>query len=296
MKRFIKIMMVAAAALLAVSCYEDFLKDYEFSAVYFASQKPMRTIIAGGDPTIEVGVAISGKREVDPNDWATFEISLIDMVGSGLVLLPENYYTLSDPTTMKVKKSNLPLAVVKLTLTDDFFADPLSTTKYYGLPFHITGASTDSVLTDKSTTVVAIKYASSWSGTYCVKGSISELDGTGAPVSTVEYGDTELSSTFTRATATLSKDIVVVGGVGNTFPAAAGDMIVLTFGADGALTVDSAPGGIVLSEASGSYAMNGDRLQVNLSYKFTKGTKDYAVTETLLRRQDPAKDLYFEEW
>ncbi|MBQ7194688.1 MAG: DUF1735 domain-containing protein, partial [Bacteroidales bacterium] len=200
MKRFIKIMMVAAAALLAVSCYEDFLKDYEFSAVYFASQKPMRTIIAGGDPTIEVGVAISGKREVDPNDWATFEISLIDMVGSGLVLLPENYYTLSDPTTMKVKKSNLPLAVVKLTLTDDFFADPLSTTKYYGLPFHITGASTDSVLTDKSTTVVAIKYASSWSGTYCVKGSISELDGTGAPVSTVEYGDTELSSTFTRAT------------------------------------------------------------------------------------------------
>ena len=288
--------MVAAAALMVVSCYEDFLTDYEFSAVYFASQKPLRTVISDRNATIEIGVAISGKREVDPSDWATFEISFPDLVGSGLTLLPEDYYTLSDPSKMTVKKSNLPIAVVKLTLTDAFFADPLSTTKHYALPLRIVDSSLDSVLVGKESTVVAIKYASQWSGTYCVSGTIDELDGTGGVVSSTKYGDLELASTYTRTTSTVSKDNVVVAGIGNTFPAAASELISLTFGADGALTVGTAPGGVPLSEATGSYAMSGDRLQVNLSYKFTKGTKDYAVTETLLRRQDPEKDLYYEEW
>ena len=83
--------------------------------------------------------------------------------------------------------------------------------------------------------------------------------------------------------------------MGNTFPAAAGERIKLTFGADGALTVASVDGGLAVTEATGTYTA-GDRLKIDLSYKYVKGTTEYAVQETLLRRQDPAKDLYFEEW
>ena len=172
---------MAAAALAAVSCYDSFLEDYDFSACYFASQKPLRTVISDRDMSIEVGVAISGKREVDPNDWAEFEISLPELVGTGLALLPEDYYTLSDPSRMTVKKANLPLAVVKVSFTDAFYADPLSTTKHYALPFRIIDSSLDSVLVDKAATVVAVKYESTWSGTYCVQGTIKELDALGEP-------------------------------------------------------------------------------------------------------------------
>ena len=295
MKKILKIAMIAAAALAAVSCYDSFLEDYDFSACYFASQKPLRTVIADRDMSIEVGVAISGKRNVDVTDWAEFEISLPELVGTGLTLLPEDYYTLSDPSKMTVKKANLPLAVVKVSFTDAFYADPLSTTKHYALPFRIVNSSLDSILVDKDATVVVVKYASTWSGTYCVQGTIQELDALGDPVSTAKYGSTELNTTYTRSTTTLSKNEIVVEGMGNTFPAAAGERIKLTFGADGALTVASVDGGLAVTEATGTYTA-GDRLKIDLSYKYVKGTTEYAVQETLLRRQDPAKDLYFEEW
>ena len=60
--------------LLMTSCYEEYAKDYEYSTTYFASQKPLRTVIADRDMSIKVGVAIGGKREVDTGDWAEFEI------------------------------------------------------------------------------------------------------------------------------------------------------------------------------------------------------------------------------
>ena len=35
---------------------------------------------------------------------------------------------------------------------------------------------------------------------------------------------------------------------------------------------------------------------MNLEYTFEKDGKKYAVKEILVRRQDPANDLRFEEW
>ena len=38
--------------LLMTSCYEEYAKDYEYSTTYFASQKPLRTVIADRDMSI----------------------------------------------------------------------------------------------------------------------------------------------------------------------------------------------------------------------------------------------------
>lgn len=295
-KKIFKIAAVMAVAVASVSCYEDYLSDYDYSAVYFASQKPLRTIIADRDMTIDVGVAISGKRNVDPKDWAKFEINMFNMVGSGHVLMPEEYYTLSDPEMMKVKKSNLPIASVTVSFTDEFYADPLSTTDYYAIPFSIVESSLDSILTEKSSTVVAVKYISSFHGTYLVKGKIDELDDSDDVVGSQEYGSHELSATtYARSTVTLARDKIVVNGLGDTFPAKSDEKIELTFGEDGAITAGTAEGGISLLSASGSYT-EGENLKIDLSYTYVKEGKKYAVTETLLRRQDPSKDLIFEEW
>lgn len=295
MKNIIKITALTALVLSAVSCYEDYIEDYQFSAVYFASQKPLRTIISDRDMTIDVGVAIAGKREINPNDWAKFEISLYDLVGSGFELMPEEYYELESPNKMSVKKENLPIASVTVKFTDAFYADPLSTTNHYAIPFGIVASSCDSILVDKRTTIVAVKYISNYHGTYLVKGKIDTLDGSDQVVSSVNYGSHELASTYTRSTVTMAKDKIVVEGLGNTFPAKADEKLLLTFGSNGSLTVEAAEGGIGILSAAGSYTP-GENLKIDLSYDFVKEGVKYHVEEALVRRQDPYKDLYYEEW
>ena len=58
----INILYCVLCVLLISSCYEDYTKDYNYSTAYFASQKPLRTVIADRDMPIRVGVAI-GERE-----------------------------------------------------------------------------------------------------------------------------------------------------------------------------------------------------------------------------------------
>ena len=51
---------------------------------------------------------------------AKFVIDPALVEGSGKVLLPNNYYTLSDPEYFRVRKSNLPVADVRIDFTEAF--------------------------------------------------------------------------------------------------------------------------------------------------------------------------------
>ena len=106
----INILYCVLCVILMSSCYEDYTKDYNYSTAYFASQKPLRTVIADRDMQIRVGVAIGGKREVDMNDWAEFEIDPALLTGTGLEVLPKEYYTLSDNNLFRVSKNTLAVA------------------------------------------------------------------------------------------------------------------------------------------------------------------------------------------
>ena len=61
MKR-LNILWIGLISILMTACYDDYEKDYDKSSVYFASQKPLRTLVADTDMSIKVGVAIGGKR------------------------------------------------------------------------------------------------------------------------------------------------------------------------------------------------------------------------------------------
>ena len=87
----INILYYVLCVLLMSSCYEDYAKDYDYSTTYFASQRPLRTVIADRNMQIRVGVAIGGKRDVDMNDWVEFEIDPALLAGTGLEILPKEY-------------------------------------------------------------------------------------------------------------------------------------------------------------------------------------------------------------
>ena len=57
MKR-LNILWIGLISVLMTACYDDYEKDYDKSSVYFASQKPLRTLVADTDMSIKVGVAV----------------------------------------------------------------------------------------------------------------------------------------------------------------------------------------------------------------------------------------------
>lgn len=289
---------VLMTALLMTSCYKDYIHDYDYSAVYFASQKPLRTVISDRNMTIDVGVAIGGKREVDMNDWATFTIDETLLEGTGLTLLPKEYYTLSDETTMRVLKNTLPVASVTIHFTDAFYNDANTMKLHYALPFKIKASSLDAILTGKETSIVAIKYISTYHGTYYVKGTVTEVDDNGVAIGDPKaYSNADLSKNITRNLSTVSKNILEREGLANLKTGTANEKLKITFNEDNTLKVETADGGVAISNGSGSYEYNSDGvLTLSLTYVYEKSGKKYKVVETLIRRQDPLKDLRFEEW
>lgn len=299
--KLVKIIMMILSLICLSSCYEDFIDDYAYSVTYFSTQKPMRTVIADRDMTIKVGVSIGGKRTVDMNDWAKFEIDPSLLAGTAFTLLPEEYYTLSDDNTFRVSNENLPIADVVISFTDAFYADPYTAVKHYALPFRLIESSLDSINLDLSTSIVAIKYISTYHGTYYVKGTLSELDGSGNIVGETVYDNADLSRNLTRDIFTISTKTIQRPGLAN-FLAGANEGVRMTVISNEnvdkiyPVTLETPQGYSSLTNTEGQYDAGKAQPQIHLKYDFTKNGKKYRVDETLVLRQDPLQDLRFEEW
>lgn len=297
----IKIIMLLFTLFSLSSCYDDYVDDYAYSITYFSSQKPMRTVISDRNMTIKVGVSIGGKRAVDLSDWAKFEIDSTLLVGTTFTLLPEEYYTLSDTNTFRVSNKNLPIADVVISFTDAFYADSNSAKKFYALPFKLTESSLDSINPLLSTSIVAIKYISTFHGTYYLKGTLTELDGTGNSISEVVYNNLDLTKNLTRDIFTVSKNTIQRPGLANYLANATEAVrmnVIPNNNADKIypITIETPTGCLALTNTEGTYDAGKAQPEIHLKYDFTKAGKFYRVEETLVLRQDPLKDLRFEEW
>ena len=277
MRKINRLSVLCAMMFAISSCYKDYIEDYDFSAVYFSSQKPLRTVIADRDMKIRVGVAVAGKRNVDVNDWARFEIDPALLDGTGLQLLPSDCYTL------------------EISFTDKFYQNAASSSLHYALPFKVIDSSTDSILTDKSYSIVAIKYISNYHGTYYVKGEVSIYDDKGQLVETNTYSEKDLSKNITRDVLTVNTSTIYRTGVAN-LPLEDNENVRITVKENNLLELGTFESGIAITSGSGTCSVIDGRLQMNLEYTFEKDGKKYAVKEILVRRQDPANDLRFEEW
>ena len=292
------------AGLGSVSCYEDFIKDYDQPNMGFALQRQVRTVIESKN-SIFVGVSIGGKREVDLNDWATFEIDESLLEGTGKKLLPADYYSLADPNTFRVRRTGMAVADVQITFTDAFYADPASLNGSYAIPFRITGvsipASRDStgytnpvgaVRAGAETTIVAVKYINEYSGTWYKMGEMTEVDASGNALGEKKtYGDRRdiINSPTTSLTTTGRYELKRVG-IADT---ATGNMSLsfMSPGNDESLLNVSGSG---ISNASAKIMRKGDYTfysgtepspQIELEYVYETGGKRWKVNETLVLRK-----------
>ncbi len=154
-------------------------EDFEYQAVYFPHQSPLRTIMLGdeviGDNSIDlehafsIGASIGGmynntKDRVITVEFAPELASDINFgAGTTLELMPANYYSATfDKITIPAGSF---FGKLRVDLTDAFFADTLATDLRYVIPLRITDAQGDSILSGLSTGLVATpdpRIASHW--------------------------------------------------------------------------------------------------------------------------------------
>jgi hypothetical protein len=300
----VKSLLMALLLLSFVACepYEDYIKDFDYSAVYFGTQKPLRTLVTRQDKDqleFKLGVVLAGLRENKNGHWATFEIDtvLLDSIpgATGFTLLPADWYKFSiSENKIEIPKGKF---LGDFTISIDkakFTADPLSLTKKYALPVRLIETSADSVLRGNDVvarrdyTILVVKYINEFSGTYYVRGEQVELDINGNPVETTrnEYYHVDWIKNKTRVLTTTALDDCEMTGIGIQ----TSDKVKVTFGADHAVTLSTVT--IPVTDRGCSYADGIYRFQ----YEYTKGGKTYRVDEYLKQRNDPENDLRFEEW
>lgn len=308
------------------SCYEDYVTDYDYPNMGFAIQRPLRTVVSNSN-TIYVGVSIGGKREVDVNDWATFTIDPDLVIESGLTLMPPNYYMLSDNETFRVRRSNMPVADVAVSFTEDFYNDPKTLDKYYVIPFRITGTSIpgdpetqpDGAIREGAEySLVAVKYISSYSGTYYLMGSYCETDAGGNIIGeTVNYMNKDLSQNRTVTFSTLGRNVVYRPGLADNDEVITIDKAKETVGGlelsisdndngSFSVTAKGKDDGYEIIKSQCRYVKEGDYMfvtgdtrapQFDLEYTYkTNEGKYFSVKEKLVLRQLPDYDLRVETY
>lgn len=285
---YISILLISS---LLFSCkkYEDYTKDFDRTTVYFATQKPLRTIVAYDVMEFKVGVALAGKRVNTVAETAQFEIdpTLLSTVpgANKFQLLPSDYYTLSNSNTFTVQPGSF-IGDVTVTLNKAAFtADPLATGNNYAIPLRITSTSADSVLAGKNYTIVVVKYISPYHGTYYHKGV--ETNGT----TVNRYSESDLNKNATWDMGTIALNQIQAPGAGSRST----PKLALTVNNDNTVSVINqsltAPNNIV---GSGTYLANSKTFY--LDYNYNQGTNTFEVKDTLILRQAPELDLRFQEW
>lgn len=272
--RTISIVGILIVALISCEKYDDYIVDYKFSAVYFATQKPLRTIVAYDEMNFKVGVALGGKRANGDNEYAEFVIdeSLLEdediVKGNDFLLMPSEYYTLSNDSRMDIPAGEF-IGDITVTLNkEQFTADELSITNTYAIPLRITNTSTDSILSDKVYSILVIKYISEYHGTYYHKGIQTEVDENGDVVEKTLYSDSDLINNATWDIKTVNATTLSTpkaGTFGN------GKLILSVDKTSNKVLITSGNNNIEITGQSGTYNP-GDR-QFYLDYDFTRNKK-----------------------
>lgn len=208
-----------------ISCKNQEIEfdDFDYNAVYFPIQLPVRTLSLGEDRIdnsfdklyqFDIAASIGGMYK-NNKTWTVDYIvdtsltkNVFSINGQKILSLPSDYYTLDPPATIVIPKGSFN-GRVRIQLTEAFFNDPLSLTGLYVVPLRITNTSADSILvgkpasgienpdrridsnwesnmTPKDWVLYGIKYINGYHGTYLQRGRRIIYSGS-VPIDTVVY-------------------------------------------------------------------------------------------------------------
>ncbi|RXG30647.1 DUF5627 domain-containing protein [Leeuwenhoekiella palythoae] len=288
--------------ILLICCYSSCengeweFPDYEYQAVYFAYQYPVRTITLGEDifdttldnqGKCEIRATVGGVYE-NQNDIAIgFQVdnSLVEgfLFGEGenpILPLPTTHYSLA--TDKIVIPAGELSGGVEVQLTDSFFNDPKALERNYVIPIRMLSATpVDSILSGEAQVTdprrgnaldwavqpkdfifYAIKYINPWEGYYLRRGQ---------DIITGRNGNSEADQTIIRRESNVIDDEVVMldsksryqisfdTGIQNKEGVDLGISLLVTLQDDGTATISSPNPTEYSISGSGSFIKDGEK-------------------------------------
>lgn len=303
-----KILVFLILSVTIVSCYDDYMYDYEYNAIYFPYQIDVRTFVVGEGMKFTVGAELAGVKNNTVNRNVSFVLqpSLItpDILNqmknssfthiknassnvTGILPLPANYYTLSDNNTIVIKEG---WHVGNITVKPDsatFLADAATLVPTYILPFYISTADADSIIEPKRYALIGVKYENKLFGNY-YHGGAALVNRPGLPDTTFLYKTTiPIPENKIWNLKTLSAFQLGLNGYLNQ-NSSKNEMILTINGTD--VTISSSAGSTYVFTPDGVSTYNNPKLlqhrKLFLKYKYTNpGTGyTYHCTDTMTFR------------
>jgi hypothetical protein len=302
-----KIFAFLILSVVMISCYDDYVLDHDYNGVYFPNPINVRTVVVGEGLKIRIGAQLGGVLEntVERNVNFVIDNSLVTPAvlermqahawpwvsepSSGVTTLqplPSDYYTLSDPDNIIIKKG---WHSGYVTLTVDsvkFLGDGGTLNPIYALPMYISSADADTIISNLRSTVIGLRYENMLFGKYLHGGVTTVKNPDGSTFETIRYSTAvNQAENEIMQLSTTAPNAVVTNGYGTTRTGAPEIMLALE-GND--IVVSSAPGSTNVFEADGTSSFNGSKLlqerKIFLNYKYTADGFTYHCQDTLTFR------------
>jgi len=307
-----KIFALLVLALSLTSCYEDYIKDFDYSGVYFTYQFDTRTFVVGEGMKIEIGVALGGVMDNKTDRNVTFSIDnslvtpalLTSMKGGAtyirnavsgvteLSTLPTNYYTLSNNNTIVIKAGQHSGSIVLRADSANFLSDETTINARYVIPLYITKADADTILANKRSTVIGLEYENMLFGNYWHGGVTTVKNPEGTTVGTIVYPTTipTPENTIWKLT-TVGPHTLVTNGYSNV-TTSKGEMRLTLNGNN--IIISSNEGSTFVVEADGTSTFNRSKLlqdrRLYLKYKYVNGDGNTCYAQDTLTFRNRIRD------
>jgi hypothetical protein len=294
MRKLFFLFIVIAFAYSCKNMINDF-PDFDFKAVYFPLQYPVRTLVLGEDRLdnsldkelkFNIGAVIGGMYANNRSwhvDYVLDESLAANLVktstGDTLKVLPAEYYTLLPENTITIPAGSFNGKVL-VQLTDDFLDDPLTIKGTYVIPLRITGTDADSILTGlpapdvlnpdkrrasdwdanalpKDFVLFGIKYINPYHGFYFQRGIDIRFASDGVtPLDTTKYRERFVEKDRRRQITTTGRMTAQMNGVGRNINKP--DALELIFLQNNDIVVDSVASSSLKAHGTGKYIPKGD--------------------------------------
>ena len=291
MKKLLVILIITG---FLTGCYDDFRLDNDFTAVAFSRADGgsniegvlHRTVVKDEGLRLDVGINLTGVIENDKERWADFVIdpSLVDatMQSNGYMLMPENYYSLSNDSRFIIKSGSI-LGKVTVELDSvNFLSDPDAVNHVYAIPFRLTETSEDSINAELYTKLVVIKYMNHFEGYYDQSGTIESHDAGGTLISS-DPVDNVIEM------YTVSLDTVVTNGMLNQTGAAF--QMLINVNPDNTVKIgNTASSAANVIETTGACNFDHATSTFTLNYKVTASDDTYKIASVQLVWRNRIRD------
>lgn len=305
--------------------------DFEYNAVYFPLQYPVRTLILGDDRIdntldkqlkFNIGASIGGMY-TNKNDYhinyvvdPTLAENLKNAKGDLITVLPSSLYTLSPNDQILIPSGSFE-GLIEVQLKDEFLDDPNAIAGTYVIPLRMISSDADSILSGKPAVsnpnknvasdwdpngkpkdfvLFGIKFINPYHGAYFHRGKDVAYNATNQVVSQSVYRQKYVENDQIWKITTSGRNECVTAGVGPN--SGAGYSMKLSFVSNGDVVVSEIAGSTLKANGTGKFVPEGDEWggkkynAIFLNYTYTEGTNTHVVNDTLVFRNN---GVVFEE-